>query len=117
MEEWKELLICDVWHVKRNKCLSSWGAQELLTALLRGQVSFCLLILWLCSTALLPWRCSVLFGAAGKCEQWWILQFLVWSCSVIMQTMCGIWASLGVGYKELKGLGLFSLSKMKSDAD
>lgn len=34
MEEWKELLICDVWHVKRNKCLSSWGAQELLTALL-----------------------------------------------------------------------------------
>lgn len=29
---------------------------------------------------------------------------------MIMQTMCGIWASLGVGYKELKGLGQFLFS-------
>lgn len=64
--------------------------------------------LWLCSAALPLWGHG---GAAGKHE--WknkggFFSFqMVWSCSVIMQTMCGIWASLGVGYKELKGLGQF----------
>ena len=64
--------------------------------------------LWLCSAALPLWGHG---GAAGKHE--WknkggFFSFqMVWSCSVIMQAMCGIWASLGVGYKELKGLGQF----------
>jgi len=83
----------------------------LLIALLHGQVSFCFPTLWLCSAALPLWEHG---GAAGKHE--WknkggFFSFqMVWSCSVIMQTMCGIWASLGVGYKELKGLGQFLFS-------
>lgn len=67
--------------------------------------------LWLCSAALPLWGHG---GAAGKHE--WknkggFFSFqMVRSCSVIMQAMCGIWASLGVGYKELKGLGQFLFS-------